>query len=61
MTKTKAAAIVAILTVTAAAVVLGIGAVGAFAGPQQEEPELEEFVPTEQLPADSAVAFPVDI
>ena len=25
------------------------------------EPGLEEFVPTEQVPADSAIAFPVDI
>jgi hypothetical protein len=25
------------------------------------EGELEEFVPSEELPADSAVAFPVDI
>ena len=26
-----------------------------------EEEELETFVPTEELPADSAVSFPVDI
>jgi hypothetical protein len=25
------------------------------------EPELEEFVPSEELPADSAISFPVDI
>jgi hypothetical protein len=27
----------------------------------QTEPELEEFVPSEELPADSAISFPVDI
>jgi len=27
----------------------------------QPTPDLEEFIPTEELPADSAVAFPVDI
>jgi len=31
-------------------------------GPEPEEvPELEEFVPTEKVKADDAVAFPVDI
>ena len=31
-------------------------------GPQDaEEQELETFVPSEKLPADSAVSFPVDI
>ena len=38
---------------------------GAAATPQHEAEEqaedLEEFVPTEEVPADSAVAFPVDI
>jgi hypothetical protein len=29
--------------------------------PAQQEDELEEFVPTEKVPADSSVAFPVDI
>jgi hypothetical protein len=27
----------------------------------KEEPELEEFEPTEKIPADSSVSFPVDI
>jgi len=27
----------------------------------KEEPELEEFEPTEKVPADSSVSFPVDI
>jgi hypothetical protein len=27
----------------------------------KEEPELEEFEPTEKVPADSEVSFPVDI
>jgi hypothetical protein len=26
-----------------------------------QEEELEEFVPTEEVPADSAISFPVDI
>ena len=29
--------------------------------PEKEAPELEEFEPTEKVPADSAVSFPVDI
>ena len=28
---------------------------------QQTEPEEEDFVPTEKVPADSAISFPVDI
>ena len=31
------------------------------AGPDREEKLLEEFVPSEKVPADRAVAFPVDI
>jgi hypothetical protein len=27
----------------------------------QTEPEDEDFIPTEKVPADSAIAFPVDI
>lgn len=29
--------------------------------PQEIEEELEDFVPSEKVPADSAVSFPVDI
>ncbi len=29
--------------------------------PPEEEPDLEEFEPTERFPAGSAVSFPVDI
>ncbi|MGH9389159.1 MAG: hypothetical protein ACRD1Z_06035 [Vicinamibacteria bacterium] len=29
--------------------------------PPKEEPDLEEFEPTEKVPADSSVSFPVDI
>lgn len=29
--------------------------------PAKQEEELEEFVPTERVPADSSVSFPVDI
>jgi len=28
---------------------------------QQTEPDEEDFVPTEKVPADSAISFPVDI
>jgi hypothetical protein len=28
---------------------------------EESEPALEEFVPSEELPADSAISFPVDI
>ena len=28
---------------------------------EQTEPEDEDFVPTEKVPADSAISFPVDI
>ena len=28
---------------------------------EKEEEELEDFVPTERVPADSSVSFPVDI
>lgn len=31
------------------------------APPPKEEPDLEEFEPTEKVPADSSVSFPVDI
>ena len=27
----------------------------------KEEPDLEEFEPTEKVPADSSISFPVDI
>ena len=44
---------------------LSAGALGAGASPagqaSEEAQELEEFVPTEEVPADNAVAFPVDI
>jgi len=28
---------------------------------QQSDPVLEEFIPSEKLPADSSISFPVDI
>jgi hypothetical protein len=42
------------------------GPAGTSASPQEEETpaaaeELEDFVPSEEVPADSAVSFPVDI
>lgn len=37
------------------------GAVWTSSRAQEEEPEVEEFVPTEKVPADSSISFPVDI
>jgi len=34
---------------------------GPAASASSEEEALEEFVPTEEVPADSAISFPVDI
>jgi hypothetical protein len=45
-------------------VLLALGAVVATApgqSPAAPDDELETFVPTEKLPADSAISFPVDI
>jgi hypothetical protein len=50
-----------LLSVVAVGAALGLG-VTATAAPQDGgDPALEEFVPSEELPADSAVSFPVDI
>jgi hypothetical protein len=50
-----------LLLAVGVAAALGIG-VSAAAAPQDGvAPALEEFVPSEELPADSAVSFPVDI
>lgn len=34
---------------------------GSGSAPAETEEELESFVPTEKLPADTAISFPVDI
>lgn len=39
----------------------GLWASSAQAPAPKEEPDLEEFEPTEKVPADSSVSFPVDI
>jgi len=60
MKKTRIAVLILLATV-AAAVIIGPAITSAIASPQENEAELEEFVPSEELPPDSAVAFPVDI
>ena len=59
MSKKRAVWIVLLLAAVAVVLVLGPGPGAVTAAP--EDPALEDFVPTEELPADSAVAFPVDI
>jgi hypothetical protein len=39
----------------------GLWASSAQQAKPREEPDLEEFEPTEKVPADSSVSFPVDI
>jgi len=60
MKKTRIAILILLATV-ATAVIIGPAITSAIASPQGSEAELEEFVPSEKLPPDSAVAFPVDI
>ncbi len=61
MSRTKVAVIILLLVAAAAVAIVGPGASSVTASPQEEGPPLEEFVPSETLPSDSAVAFPVDI
>jgi hypothetical protein len=49
-----------LLSVAVAAAAL-IGAARAVVAAAPEAPQDEDFVPSERLPVDSAVAFPVDI
>lgn len=53
--------ILLVVAAVAAVVIVGPGISSVIASPQENEPALEEFIPSEQLPSDSAVAFPVDI
>jgi hypothetical protein len=48
------------LVIVGAALAYAIGAQGEKPTPTPD-PALEEFIPTEKLPADSAVSFPVNI
>lgn len=61
MNKTRIAIIILLLAAVTAVVIVGPGISSVVAAPQETESELEDFVPTEKLPSDSAVAFPVDI
>jgi hypothetical protein len=60
MSKTKVALMI-LAGAAAVAIVIGSSAPSVTASPQEGDPALEEFVPSEELPSDSAVAFPVDI
>ena len=53
--------ILLVVAAVAAVVIVGPGISSVIASPQENEPALEEFIPSEELPSDSAVAFPVDI
>jgi len=51
-----------ILAVAATAItIIGLSTGSGTAAAQEEDAALEEFIPSEELPADGAVAFPVDI
>lgn len=58
-------AVIAALLALAAALLFGSGLLTAGAGPAQTAPgqvtPLPDFKPSEELPADAAVAFPTDI
>jgi len=53
--------ILLVVAAVAAVAIVGPGISSVIASPQENEPVLEEFIPSEELPSDSAVAFPVDI
>ena len=61
MNTRRTAVLILALALATALVLLGAGSSSVKASPQGEPAELEEFIPSEELPADSAVAFPVDI
>lgn len=58
MTKTRATLMFLLLAAVVTGLMLGFA--GA-APPPTDEATIEEFIPSEELPSDSAVAFPVDI
>ncbi|HIM56134.1 MAG TPA: hypothetical protein EYM39_05460 [Candidatus Latescibacteria bacterium] len=51
------------LLMVGVAVSIGVGALveGAAASSDSTDTRLEEFIPTEKVPADHAISFPVDI
>ena len=61
MSRTRVAVIILLVAAAAAIAVVGPGTSSVTASPQEGGPAFEEFVPSEELPSDSAVAFPVDI
>ena len=61
MNKTKVALWVFFLAAAVAIAIIGPGISSVGASAQETEAELEDFIPSEELPSDSAVAFPVDI
>jgi hypothetical protein len=54
-------AIGAVLVVAGVLTVAVVAERRATAQQQQSDPALEEFIPSEKLPADSSISFPVDI
>ncbi len=56
-------ALLALLLLVGAAVLVGVNALvdGAAASSDSTKAPLEEFIPTEKVPADHAISFPVDI
>lgn len=60
MSKTRLALIILLLAAAGVAII-GPGLSSVVASPQEPEAGLEEFIPSEELPSDAAVAFPVDI
>ena len=61
MKNTKIALLVLILAAATAVAIIGPGISSVSASAQETETEIEDFIPSEELSPDSAVAFPVDI
>lgn len=59
--KTRRITLVILAVAAAALAAAGLFSATATAVAQDEDAALEEFIPSEELPADGAVAFPVDI
>jgi len=59
--KIRKTAMITLAIAAAAITILSLTTGSGTAAAQQEDAALEEFIPSEELPADGAVAFPVDI